>query len=82
MNPYEVIASIVNKEQFIEFLNKLSEDSVENSEEWANISIVDYLERIAAWVEDYSSCPNNDVDWNNVDYNLLAKLFYVGKIYE
>lgn len=82
MDLLEMIESIESKEQFIEFLNCLSTDSVENLNEWNNRSIEDYLERIAAWIEDYSTCPRNDIDWGNVDYKLIARLFYIGKIYE
>lgn len=82
MNPFEMIELIESKEQFIDFLNSLSADSIENSNEWENNSIENYLESIAAWVDSYSSCPRNDIDWDKVDYKLIAKLFYVGKIYE
>ena len=82
MNPFEMIELIESKEQFIDFLNSLSVDSIENSHEWENHSIENYLERIASWVDDFSSCSRNDIDWDKVDYKLIAKLFYVGKIYE
>lgn len=63
-------------------MNQLSKDSLENAGEWENGSIADYLERIASWVEDFSRCPQNDIDWTKVDYKLIARLFCVGKIYE
>lgn len=78
----EIIDGIEDKEDFVEFINKLSVDSVEHESEWENKSISDYLERIASWIEDYSICPANDIDWSKIDFRTLAMLFYVGKIYE
>ena len=61
MNPFEMIELIESKEQFIDFLNSLSVDSIENSNEWENHSIENYPERIASWVDDFSSCPSTTI---------------------
>ena len=35
-----------------------------------------------AWIDDSSKCPNNDMDWESIDYSIIAKILYMGKIYE
>lgn len=76
------INSIYSKEDFIDFLNKLSFDYHEHYEEWANTTISDYLQQMASWVKDYSECPVNDIAWEQVDFRTFAKILYMGKLYE
>ena len=68
--------------QFIAFLNELSKDYLNHSDTWENTSINAFIEQIASWIEDYSTCPANDINWDKIDYEALAKIFYMGKIYE
>ena len=72
----------LKKEDFIEFLNLLAADFDKHKEEWVNLSISDYLERIASWIEDFSQSPANNINWDKVDFKILAITFYMGKIYE
>lgn len=72
----------LEKEDFIEFLNLLATDFDEYKEEWVNLSIPDYLERIAGWIEDFSQSPANHINWDKVDFKILAIIFYMGRIYE
>lgn len=53
----------------------------ENPSEWANKTITDFLGQIASWVDDYSMF-DEETDWEKVDYKTIAKLLYMGKIYE
>ena len=76
------IQSIKNKDDFVSFLNELAIDFRNNPEEWKNMTVDTFLESVASWVEDYSTAPNNDIEWEKLDYTILARLFYVGKIYE
>lgn len=76
------INSIFSKEDFIDFLNRLSFDYQEHYEEWANTNISDYLEQMAGWIEDYSESPVNDITWEQVDFRTFAKILYMGKLYE
>lgn len=76
------IEDITSKEQFIKFIYDLAEDARSNSNEWDNTTIYEYLEAIAGWVEDNtveSLCP---VEWEKKDLSLIAKMLYMGKIYE
>ena len=79
-----MIENVKSKEDFISFINKLSEDNQINNDEWENKDILSYLEGISSWVEDMDEYYKNmklDVP-TNVDWKFIATLFYVGKIYE
>lgn len=80
-NPVEQINAIKNMDDFLNFVVALAMDAKENPSEWANITITDYLGQIASWVDDYSMF-NEETDWEKVDYKTIAKLLYMGKIYE
>lgn len=84
MKVNEMIENVKSKEDFISFINKLSEDNQINNDEWENEDILSYLEGISSWVEDMDGYYKNmklDVP-TNVDWKFIATLFYVGKIYE
>ena len=78
----EKINRISSKEDFIKYIRSLVADYTNNKDEWENITIPDYLEQIASWIEDYSVTPQNDIEWEKTDYRILAQLLYMGKIYE
>ena len=67
---------------FLAFLDELNSSSLTNSEEWENRAIDEFLNAIQSWIEDFSSSEFNDIDWGKVDYSLLARILYMGKIYE
>lgn len=78
----EKINSISCKEDFVEYIRSLATDFTDSNDEWENITIPDYLEQIASWIEDYSDSPANDIVWEKIDFKILARLLYMGKIYE
>ena len=78
----EVIEKIGNKADFVYFLYLLAKDFKKNPQEWENQTIPEFLEQMAGWVEDYSTCPANDIEWEGIDYKVLAQIIYMGKIYE
>lgn len=78
----EIIAAITTKEDFLHFLNCLQNDFAKHPEDWQNGSISDFLEAAASWMQDYSVCNADDIDWNKPDYRMFAKMLYMGKIYE
>lgn len=78
----EQIESISCKEDFIEFIRSLVSDYTDNNSEWENKTVPEYLEQIAAWLEDYANSPANDAAWDTIDFRPLAKMMYMGKIYE
>ncbi|WP_294618601.1 hypothetical protein [uncultured Bacteroides sp.] len=63
-------------------MDELNSSFLTNSEEWENRTIGEFLNAMQSWIEDYSSSEFNDIDWGQVDYSLLAKILYMGKIYE
>ncbi len=84
MKVNEMIENVKSKEDFISFINKLSDDNQFNNDEWENKDILSYLGGISSWVEDMDGYYKNmklDVP-TNVDWKFIATLFYVGKIYE
>lgn len=78
----DIIANIRGKEDLIRFLRLLAQDCAENPQEWQNLTVQEYLEAAASWTEDFSVCPRNDIDWDTPDYQTIAKIFYMGKLYE
>ena len=78
----EKINSISCKEDFVEYIRSLVTDFTDNNDEWENITIPDYLEQIASWIEDYAASPANDIVWEKINFKILAQLLYMGKIYE
>ena len=78
----KIIEKIGSKSDFIRFLNALSKDFEKNPDEWENKTIPEFLEQMASWIEDYSTCPANDIQWNTIDFKVLAQIVYMGKIYE
>ena len=80
----EIIKNIKTKAEFIEFINILIKDINDKPEEWEDKPVMSYLESIQSWVEDMDGYYQNtkrevpqDINWN-----FIATLLYVGKIYE
>ncbi|MBM9575786.1 hypothetical protein JWG45_01335 [Leptospira sp. 201903070] len=80
----EKIDSIRDKENFVKFIYKLSNDFRENTSEWTNQDIESFLEALARWVEDSDGyyqnigiIPPKIPDWKNI-----AEMFIAAKYYE
>ncbi|WP_315121149.1 hypothetical protein [uncultured Clostridium sp.] len=84
MNIYEEIKNVKTKEDFLRFLEILANDRRSNSDEWENKSVEDYLLSIQSWIEDMDGYyENNNLEVpKNIDWNFIANIFYVGKVYE
>lgn len=81
MNIFDQIETVKDRKMFIEFLNLLAKDFEEKPQEWENATVPQYLQSIAGWIED-SDDKNGNGEFDKLDYQELAKIFYVGKIYE
>lgn len=79
---FVAIERITDKDSFIQFLNLLARDYVTNQSEWENKSVIDFIEAMSSWTEDFSASPANNIDWEKVDYKTMAKILYMGKLYE
>ena len=77
MELFERIESIKSKKELIEFLSFLSSDLKTNKEEWENPTLEDYFESIEGWLED-----TEDENIKENTYAAIAKILYMGKIYE
>ena len=75
------IEHVADKDGFIKVVRLLVEE-IRSKQQVSNMSIDEYLESVASWVEDFSECPRNDIDWMSVDYRLILRLLYMGCIYE
>ncbi|MDQ0087463.1 hypothetical protein J2T12_000857 [Paenibacillus anaericanus] len=84
MELYKEIKNVSDKDQFTEFIGLLVKDFKLNSDNWENRDIESFLEGIKSWVEDMEGYyENNNLPIpQNIDWNFLASLFYVGKLYE
>ncbi len=75
------IEQINNISDILNFVIQLAEDAKEHPEEWTNTTITDYLGQIASWIED-CYMPEDKINFEKPDYKALAKILYMGKIYE
>ncbi|MHC1723776.1 MAG: hypothetical protein AB9836_11315 [Aminipila sp.] len=80
----ELLRNIKNKEDLIEFINILLSDINENPQEWEDKPVTSYLESMQSWVEDMEGYYNNTKQEvpQDINWNFIATLLYVGKIYE
>ena len=76
------IEKIADKDSFVHFLNLLAKDYVTNQSEWENKTVIDFIEAMSSWTEDFSASPANAIDWDKFDYKTMAKILYMGKLYE
>ena len=77
MELFEEIESLKNKKDLVTFIFKLINDLKENKDEWENLSLEDYLSSINSWLED----TEDEFVEENI-YSAIAKILYLGKIYE
>ena len=76
------IEGISCKEDFLSFLAQLAADFRASPQEWENRTVDQYLEAMRSWVEDFSTSEYNDTDWSRVEYSIMARMLYMGKLYE
>ena len=72
----ENIENIRTVNDFVAFLRVMENDYKMNKSEWKNIQLDDYFESISAWVVDTQLCDDK------LDFSAIAKMLYMGKIYE
>jgi hypothetical protein len=78
------VNNINSKEDLINFIKLLIKDFDDNSDEWENQTIVDYLNAMRNWINDMNGYYENhkipipkDINWN-----FIANVLYASKIYE
>lgn len=78
-NLVEQIINISNMDEFQTFLIDLTMDTKKNPDEWANTNVSDYLGQMASWIGDFLGCPNNNIEWDKLDFKNIAKILYMEK---
>lgn len=75
----------MNKSEFIQFIENLKTDFIENKEQWENNTIEDYLEAVSRYTEDidgYYKNTNQEIDLEKVDWKIFADVLKGSSIYE
>ncbi|MEJ5144850.1 DUF7660 family protein [Sphingobacterium sp. MYb388] len=76
---------VTDRKSFVEFLELLKKDFVENNESWENKSIPDLLEVLSMYAEDIQGYYDNTKQNKNADqadWSTFADIFKGAKIYE
>lgn len=76
------INMISSKEDFMAFLGGLAENFRDKPGEWQSLTLDGFLDACASWIMDFSNYPQNDINWDGIDYKTFAKILYMGKFYE
>lgn len=74
--------SLQSKKDLVIFIRLLSESFVAEPETWENLTIDQYLESIASWIEDSEFLETEKSSLANSVCKGIAQTMYVGKIYE
>ncbi len=75
----------MTKQQFIEFIENLRTDFIQNKEQWENKTIEDYLEAISRYTEDidgYYKNINQHIDLEKVDWKIFSDILKGSSVYE
>lgn len=75
----------MTRQDFIQFIENLKTDFIENKEQWENKTIEDYLEAISRYVEDidgYYKNTNQRVALEKIDWKVFADTSKGSSIYE
>ncbi|KQM62554.1 hypothetical protein [Chryseobacterium sp. Leaf201] len=75
----------MTKQQFIEFIENLRTDFIQNKEKWENKTIEDYLEAISRYTEDidgYYKNTNQHMGLEKVDWKIFSDILKGSSVYE
>ncbi|GAB0156762.1 hypothetical protein CHRYSEOSP005_20290 [Chryseobacterium sp. Alg-005] len=75
----------MTKQEFIQFIDNLRSDFIENKDQWENKTIEDYLEAMSRYVEDlqeYYLYTNQNIDLEKVDWKIFSDILKGSSIYE
>lgn len=70
----EQAQAVENFEDLVEFISCLSQDAAR--EDWENTTSADYLEAMAAWMQDTAEQYSNNLSWSWIASALLAAKHY------
>lgn len=75
----------MTKKEFIQFIENLRLDFIQNKEQWENKTIEDYLEAISRYTEDineYYKNTNQDIDLKEIDWKVFSDILKGSSMYE
>jgi hypothetical protein len=75
----------MTKQEFIQFINNLKTDFIENKKQWGNTTIEAYLEAMSRYVEDipgYYKNTNQNIDLENINWKFFSDILKRSSIYE
>jgi hypothetical protein len=76
---------VTNRQSFVKFLDLLLKDYHDNSEEWENRTLPEFLEAMSRYAEDiqgYYDNMNLKVNADKADWSTFADIFKGAVIYE
>ena len=76
---------VTDRETFIKFIDLLRKDYLDNSENWGNKNLPDFLGALSAYAEDIQGYYNNmkqNVNADQPDWQTFADIFKGAIIYE
>lgn len=83
MKQIEIIQTIKSKDEFVKFVNDMSQNYRKDPTSWPNNDIGTYLEALAAWVSDMDGYYKNlnqavpeDIDWKTIAIMIAAAKYY------
>jgi hypothetical protein len=75
----------MTKQEFIQFINNLKTDFIENKKQWGNTTIEVYLEAMSRYVEDipgYYKNTNQNIDLENINWKFFSDILKRSSIYK
>jgi hypothetical protein len=75
----------MTKQQFIEFIEHLRTDFIQNKEQWENKTIENYLEAMFRYTRDidgYYKNTNQNIDLEKVDWKIFSDILKGSSVYE
>jgi hypothetical protein len=84
VNLNEQVNRIKSREEFVLFVQNLSDDLKERTEEWENPDLESYLDAIAAWTADMDGYYANrgHVLPEPIEWKILGEILMAAKYYE
>lgn len=75
---------VCSKADFLQFMAALQQDLADDSPQWENRTLADYLEALARWVEDMEGYYHNTGQEmpRHVSWQVFANILQAASIYE
>ncbi|MCU6499569.1 hypothetical protein LPN04_17380 [Rugamonas sp. A1-17] len=81
MQLHDRLEAVIDEATFLDFVRALTADRLENSQEWENGTIEDFLEAASSWADDSEFGSRQGLS-NASPWKKFAVFLYCGKIYE